>query len=147
MEKKAEALSGNWFIKGTTFPLWLSGKRRQPMISYKLLSVDPLVFLDTVCYKNQQGKSKTIIGKDTWKQNTFVWRGAGILKVLSSRWSILALTETILVIKFERSFLTPAGIDVLVKESAQINEIKQVIADSPQRYGLDLDEVERLAWL
>ncbi|MFD1901973.1 hypothetical protein GQR36_21740 [Enterococcus termitis] len=80
-------------------------KRLAPMIAYEYLSDTPLTFLDIVSYKNRQGKTKTIVGIDTWREEAFVWRGKGLLRILKSNWSILALTKTILVIRFEPTLL------------------------------------------
>ncbi|MFD2308191.1 hypothetical protein [Enterococcus termitis] len=147
MENIAELLAGRWVIKGTTFPMWLSKKRLAPMIAYEYLSDTPLTFLDIVSYKNRQGKTKTIVGIDTWREEAFVWRGKGLLRILKSNWSILALTKTILVIRFEPTLFTPAGIDVLVRQDAPIDHPEQLIKDSPKKYALKSSEVEGLVWL
>lgn len=147
MENSPERLEGRWIIRGTNFPLWLSKKRSDPTIQYEKSKNSPLKFLDIVTYKNNKGQQKKIIGIDTYKQNHFVWRGRGLLKILSSKWSILTITDAILVIKFERSFLTPAGIDVLVQEGITIDDPKQVILDSFEQYSLTHGELNSLVWL
>ncbi|MGX7149585.1 hypothetical protein [Enterococcus ureasiticus] len=147
MENLPERLEGRWIIRGTNFPLWLSKKRSDPTIQYEKLKNHPLEFLDIVTYKNNNGQQKKIIGIDTYKQNHFVWRGKGLLTILSSKWSILTITETILVIKFERSFLTPAGIDILIREGIDIDDPKQFILDSFEDYSLTSNELDSLVWL
>ncbi|OJG56137.1 hypothetical protein [Enterococcus haemoperoxidus] len=103
--------------------------------------------MDIVTYNNNRGQQKKIIGIDTYKQNHFVWRGKGLLAILSSKWSILTVTETILVIKFDRSFLTPAGIDILVREGIDIDDPKQFILDCFEQYSLTASELNSLVWL
>ncbi|EOH97143.1 hypothetical protein UAW_01625 [Enterococcus haemoperoxidus ATCC BAA-382] len=147
MENFPERLEGRWIIRGTNFPLWLSKKRSDPTIQYEKSENSPLKFLDIVTYNNNRGQQKKIIGIDTYKQNHFVWRGKGLLAILSSKWSILTVTETILVIKFDRSFLTPAGIDILVREGIDIDDPKQFILDCFEQYSLTASELNSLVWL
>lgn len=147
MDHSLALLEGRWVIRGTNFPLWLSKKRSHPTIQYKTLANDPLTFLDIVHYKNNKGRLKEIIGVDTLKNNRFIWRGRGILNILSSTWSVLAITDTILVIKFEQSFVTPAGIDILVREHANIADPKELVSTSLDQYSLTPSEFEQLVWL
>lgn len=147
MENSPELLEGEWIIRGTNFPLWLSNKRSNPTIKYEKLKNSPLTFLDTVSYKNKKKQQKQIIGLDTYKQNRFIWRGRGFLKILSSKWSVLTVTDTILVIKFERSFLTPAGIDILVRKGIELDDPKQFILSSFEQYTITTSEFDSLVWL
>lgn len=140
-------LEGRWLIKGTNFPMWTSKKRKNPTITYTKLSKYPSKFLDTVSYE-LNNKPKKIVGIDTYDSNRFVWRGKGILKLLKSEWSILELTETLLVIKFERSLLTPAGIDILIKDHGEMDsDSQQFILASLKDRGLAKEELEHLTWL
>ncbi|EOH95677.1 hypothetical protein UAY_03103 [Enterococcus moraviensis ATCC BAA-383] len=147
MANALHLLEGRWIIRGTTFPLWLSQKRHNPTIKYEKLENDPLQFLDIVNYQNAKGQTKEIIGIDTYKQNHFIWRGRGLLRFLSSKWSVLAVTDIILVIKFERSLVTPAGIDVLVRENSTLADPKQLLSTSLAQYALTVNEFDRLVWL
>lgn len=139
-------LEGCWRIKGTNFPMWISKKRKNPTITYTKLSNHPATFLDTVRYE-VKNKSKKIVGIDTHCSNKFIWRGKGILKFLKSKWTILELTETILVIRFERSLLTPAGIDILVRDNAEFSDPKEFILTSLKEGIVTEEELERLIWL
>lgn len=139
-------LEGSWIIKATNFPMWTSKKRKNPTIVYNKLSEQPPKFLDTVRYETKYS-TKKIIGIDTYHSNKFIWRGKGILKILKSEWSILELTETILVIRFERSLVTPAGIDILVRDNVEVSDSKQFILESLKDGILKKEEIEYLIWL
>ncbi|WP_271491399.1 hypothetical protein [Enterococcus sp. 5H] len=146
MVESLSLLEGSWIIKGTDFPMWASKKRKNPMITYKKISNNPTKFLDTVKYETKS-KSKQIDGIDTYSTTKFIWRGKGILKVLKSEWSILVLTERILVIRFERSLVTPAGIDILVRDNVEVDDPKQFILESLKDGILKKEEIECLIWL
>lgn len=48
MIERYSKLEGTWEIKATTFPMWLSGKRKHPRITYKLTNKTRVEFLDIV---------------------------------------------------------------------------------------------------
>ena len=146
MQSLESMLPGTWFIKGTTFPMWLSSKRQNPAITYTLKDEKGVAFDDLVTY-TVKGKTKAIKGVDRFQNNQFIWRGNGVLKVLTSRWRILYIDDTVLVITFEKSFVTPAGMDVLIKkEKADIhiqNYLQQHVIDK----HLPASTFEPLTWL
>ena len=77
-------LEGTWEIKGTNFPMWLSNKRKNPRITYKQTEKQVVELLDLVEYE-VNNKTKQIKGVDHVKDGKFIWRGLGILRILSSR--------------------------------------------------------------
>ena len=145
----ADLLPGTWFIAATNFPMWLSGERREPRFNYELLSTDPLVLADEVSYVTAEGEQKRIIGKDTWKHDEFVWRGKGLLKPFSSRWHIAGAADdgTVLVIRFEPSLATPAGIDIVVREGTSHPELRKAVARGSEEFGLSPEEFASLTWI
>ncbi|MGC6768363.1 hypothetical protein ACYSNR_01775 [Enterococcus sp. LJL128] len=134
-------------IKGSTFPMWLSGKRQVPSISYKILNRHPLKLLDIVTYQTNTGKIRKITGIDTFREELFVWRGKGVLKILTSKWRVIGLTDNILVIRFDASLVTPAGIDVLVRKGTEIGSLGAVLTNNTDKFGLTIDEISRLKWI
>ncbi|MBP1046259.1 hypothetical protein I6N96_08175 [Enterococcus sp. BWM-S5] len=149
MKELYEQLSGRWLIQATNFPMWLSEKRRKPSITYGLLAVEPLTLSDRVEYRNAKGKRKIIKGVDTAIEygQSFKWRGEGILALLSSRWDIVAIEDNILVIRFEKSLVTPGGVDVLVREHTAVCDLKLELRESLDTYGLSIEEFRSLSWL
>ena len=58
--------------------------------------------LDLVEYE-ANGKTKQIRGMDRLVGGQFIWRGIGIMKILSSRWQVVTIKGDVLVIRFEKN--------------------------------------------
>lgn len=148
MEKTVRDIQGKWLIQASNFPMWLSGKRLNPSITYQGIPDESEKLLDVVEYQKRNGKRKSIVGIDTVVQKGFEWRGKGILKLLRSRWSVAGMSETILVIRFDASLVTPAGVDVLIKDDTQRKtDLKEILANSLEEFGLTSEEFDSLTWL
>lgn len=148
MEKTVRDIQGKWLIQASNFPMWLSGKRLNPSITYQGIPNESEKLLDLVEYQKRNGKRKSIVGIDTVVQKGFEWRGKGILKLLRSHWSVAGMSETILVIRFEASLVTPAGVDVLIKDDIQKKiDLKEILANSLEEFGLTSEEFDSLTWL
>lgn len=148
MEKTVRDIQGKWLIQASNFPMWLSGKRLNPSITYQGIPNESEKLLDLVEYQKRNGKRKSIVGIDTVVQKGFEWRGKGILKLLRSHWSVAGMSETILVIRFEASLVTPAGVDVLIKDDTQKKtDLKEILANSLEEFGLTSEEFASLTWL
>ena len=117
MKALRAVLPGEWRVLATTFPMWLSGRRRQPRFRYGLLTEDPLTLSDEVAYRTARGTPRRILGTDRLDAATgdITWRGRGLLSVLTSRWRVewLAEDQELIVLSFARSLVTPAGLDVI----------------------------------
>lgn len=146
MKKWQTQLDGTWAIKGTTFPMWLSGKRKHPRITYKRTEKKTVELLDLVEYE-ANGKTKQIRGIDRLAGDQFVWRGVGMLRLLSSHWKVVTMKGDLLVIRFEKSLVTPAGIDVLIKEGTEDPSLRQRVMENYESFGLTLKECKELQWL
>ena len=145
----ADLLPGSWFIAATNFPRWLSGERREPRFNYELVSTDPLVLADEVSYRTAEGEEKRIAGKNTWKHDEFVWRGKGLLRPITSRWHIAGAADdgTVLVLRFDQSFGTPGGIDIVVREGTSHPELRKAVARGTEAFGLSPEEFASLTWI
>ena len=138
-------LEGTWTIIATNFPMWTTGKRTNPQITYKKIRQSPLKFKDTVCYK-QKTQIKRIIGIDTFEEGIFSWRGSGFLKLLKSKWFILYIDEQLLVIQFEKSMVTPAGVDILLRSGSN-QLIDKTFIEEKYKKKLAINGVTELIWL
>jgi hypothetical protein len=100
--------------------MWLSGRRLDPTFTYTLLAEDPLVLRDEVRYRTRSGASRVIAGVDRFSGGRFVWRGSGLLRPLSSRWRVVHVSDDrdLVVLTFDKSLVTPAGMDVIVRGNA-----------------------------
>ncbi|GAA0558485.1 hypothetical protein GCM10010172_46870 [Paractinoplanes ferrugineus] len=121
--KLRQTLPGRWRVLATTFPMWLSGRRLDPTFTYETLPGEPLRLSDVVTYRTRQGATRRIAGVDRLDERSgvFTWRGRGVLKVLSSRWKVEHVSDDgdLVVLSFERSLVTPAGVDVIGRGPAR----------------------------
>jgi hypothetical protein len=145
----AALLPGTWRVGATNFPMWLSGDRLRPRFRYDLKSADPLVLDDVVSYTTADGLEKTIVGVDRFRGDGFVWRGTRLLTLVTSRWSVVGATEdsNILVIRFAKSPLTPAGVDVVVRDGMDSHAFRTEVAGFSESLGLTHGEFASLTWL
>ncbi|MFM9918362.1 hypothetical protein [Lacisediminihabitans sp. H27-G8] len=145
----AALLPGTWRIGATNFPMWLRGDRLRPHFRYDLKTADPLVLDDVVGYTTADGVEKTIVGVDRMRYDGFVWRGAGLLRFVTSRWAVAGVTEdsNILVIRFAKSLLSPAGVDVVVREGSDSLAFRTQVAGLSESLGLTHEEFASLTWL
>lgn len=133
-----EMLVGKWYINLTNFPMWLKGDKTEPTFNYSIENKNDITVLkDEVIYQ-KNGKSKSIIGFDIPKNTTnrsFIWRGKGILSLLTSKWKILYLDsdENWAIIHFEKTLFTPEGYDVIsrkkVLEQNILNKINKKLSE------------------
>ena len=145
----AELLPGSWTVAATSFPMWLSGERRDPTFTYQVLGTDPLVLSDDVSYLTKDGLEKHILGRDRWYHGGFVWRGKGWLRLVSSHWAVTGASDdgSVLALHFSRSIATPAGMDIIVREGTVHPELRAMIAGSSEDFGLSPEDFASLTWL
>ena len=146
----AELLPGEWVVSATNFPMWLSGERSNPRFGYEIISREPLVLSDDVTYVvTESGQEKHILGTDTLRGDEFVWRGKGLLKLVASHWSVAGASEdgTVAAIRFTKSAVSPAGIDIIVRAGTQQPELRALIAGSTELFGLTPEDFASLTWL
>ncbi len=144
----ARLLPGSWTVVATNFPMWLSGKRVDPVLNYDLLGESPLRLKDTVRYSTDAGEAKTIVGVDRGRNGAFTWRGRGLLTFFASHWAVTGINEshTVLAIRYERTIATPAGIDIVVRTDVAEPEVRSIVATNTTRFGLSLEDFASLYW-
>jgi hypothetical protein len=144
-----DILPGTWVIAATNFPMWITGERSQARFTYELIGREPLVLSDEVSYLNADGEAKKIVGRDTWRDDGFVWRGTGWLKPFASSWSVGGVSDdgSIAVIRFSKSLATPAGIDIVVREGSHRPDVRAIVAQSTDHFGLSPEDLGSLTWL
>jgi hypothetical protein len=143
-----QVLPGRWTVKATNFPMWLSGERREPAFEYVVLRDEPLVLADEVTYLDPEGRSKSIRGVDRWNGRGFLWKMNGLRGLfVKTRWEIAGIRQGLVVLRFDKSFVSPAGVDVIVAEGLDATELRSVIAADPAAFGLSIAEFASLTWL
>jgi Lipocalin-like domain len=131
----AAVIQGRWHVVATTFPMWLDGRRTEPTFTYSRLrrEGERVRFDDSVGYLSK-GAPGTIEGIDTQHPDVptrFTWRGRGWLAAFSSEWDVVALDPDgdWAVITFERTLVTPAGLDVITRSpKLQSDELAAIAA-------------------
>lgn len=147
-------LPGTWIVAATNFPMWLNGERLHPRFSYGLVSSSPLVLSDEVSYETAEtekkpSETKTIVGQDVFNHDEFVWRGKGVLRFFASHWSVSGASDdgNVVAIHFTKSMATPAGIDIIIRESVEVPELRALIARNTEQFGLSPEDFASLSWL
>lgn len=145
----SQFLPGSWTIRATNFPFWLNGDRVNGVLNYELKSVSPLVFGDLVTYNKPDGTEKRIAGMDKYTGESFVWRGNGMLKLLASHWAVTGASDdlNVLAIQYQKSLVTPAGIDIIVREGHTADEARSLVALRTDQFGLSAEQFASLTWL
>lgn len=147
----AALLPGTWHLRATNFPSWMYGERRSPTLSYELISRDPLRFDNDVAWLTADGEDKHIFGIDHARSDDrgLVWHGKGMMSLFRKPWSVSGSSErgNILVIRVNKSLITPAGIHVIVRDGERIDELRSVVARAARRFGLSAEDFASLTWL
>ena len=148
------ALPGVWQIAATNFPMWVSGERKAPTFRYEILTKNPLKLSDTVSWSTPTGIVRSLHGIDTWHNGGFRWRGKKLLSLVSSRWNIASIDDdgAIAVLRFSRTRVTPAGIDIVIRQNDSTTEesmrtMRAAVAADPTAYGVSTEEFASLTWL
>ncbi|HWH25651.1 MAG TPA: hypothetical protein VNT53_03295 [Pseudolysinimonas sp.] len=139
-------LPGRWIVAATNMPLWVTGQQRQPVVEYSVFSESPLRLRVEISYTDAAGRLKTLGGIDRWHGNGFTWRGEGLKKLVRSHWHVAAIHRDIVTVRFDKSLVTPAGVDLFVPEGHETAELRSVVAVDPEAHGLSLEEFASLTW-
>lgn len=149
-EQLSSLLPGIWTLRASTFPLWRSARRERPTFSYRLLPGQPLRMHDSVHYCTPRGATRRILGIDTFRESTgdFVWRGSGVLAPLTSNWRVSGCNGdgTVIVLRFSRSLVTPAGVDILARLAGDSRDLEERVLRNADQFRLVPDEVRSLTW-
>ena len=145
----AELLPGRWKVVASNFPMWLRGERTDPTFTYEVLGTGPLVLRDDVSYVDAEGQTKHVLGVDRWTGNGFRWRGKGLLRLAKSDWTVPGVSKagTIAAVRFAKSLVSPAGIDIIVREGVDLPEPRAIVATESTRFGLTAEDFASLTWL
>jgi hypothetical protein len=138
MKKIIEKLAGTWFIIGSDFPMWLKGDKQSPSFTYTLQEKKgkQILYDEVSFYQNK--KRRSIKGFDTPEnENSFMWRGKGLLFFVRSKWSVRLFNETEgwAVICFSKTIFTPEGVDIISKNKTigpiMLDKIRAEMREDP----------------
>lgn len=129
-------LEGTWYINQSNFPMWLKGDKTKPTFHYSIQTKGQQEGLKDVVSYYQKGRIKQIKGFDTVLKednSQFLWRGKGLLALVTSQWGIahLAPSKDWAIIYFKKTWFTPAGYDVISRypqlSTAQFEAVEQQV--------------------
>ena len=127
MTDLATLLPGEWEVRATNFPMWLTGRKLNPRFRYELLPGEPLRFDDTVVSNRPDGRETRLRGIDTLRGDSLVWRGRGLLWLFASRWRVIEVhADDLVTIEFDRTLATPAGRDVIARAGVSRDRVEAV---------------------
>lgn len=145
----AVILPGSWSVRSTNFPIWLTRERTSPRFTYTVVRENPLTLRDDVSYSTIDNVEKHVIGVDRAAHDGFVRRGKGVLGLFPSRWSVAGSNEdsTVLAIRFHKSLFSHAGIDIIVRDGTEVEELRSLVARNTEQFGLSAEDFASLTWL
>ena len=140
-ELRLDDLEGKWFINQSNFPMWLKGNKTNPTFNYTLIQKngEPRL-LDEVQY-SKKSKVKSIIGHDkplNENNNSFIWRGKGVLAFVKSKWNILYIDpeKQWMIIHFQKTLFTPEGYDVVSRSKTLEGELLSTLEQKLNELGI-----------
>jgi hypothetical protein len=142
-------LSGTWHLGASNLPIWLSGDRRPPTtISYEPVPKRELSLVHSVAYISSRGEAARVSAIATWHRGVFIGRGRRLHKLFPSKWWVVGASDddAIVVVRFAKTRATPAGINVLVRRDAAVTNLRGIVAQSHEDFGLTPEEFARLTW-
>jgi hypothetical protein len=134
-------LEGRWYIVLSNFPMWLKGDKTVPSLNYAVEIKGTVTGLRDEVISQKRGKPQSIVGFDTPldSANTrFLWRGKGLLSLLTSRWEIVHLEAHLqwAIIHFEKTLFTPEGYDVIARRKQLSPEMLVDIQSALRECGI-----------
>lgn len=141
-----QILPGTWHLRYSTFPMWQKEGVHSVTFNYTgVTHHSKSALLDKVRYYKRE-ELRTVTGydhPDATDPNAFGWRGKGLLWFLQSRWRVEWMSDdrSAIIISFEKTIATPAGVDILTRGSGDvatlIPQAQKVIAERQLLSGLN----------
>lgn len=142
-------IRGRWHVRASTSRAWLSGARESPVYSHELISENPPVLKSNLSWITMSGDEKHLFGTNRWRGDHFSFRRSRLLRTPATRWTPVgaSVDGNIVIIRFDQIFASLVGVDVLVRDGVQFDNLRRVISHSPDGFGLNETEFARLSWL
>lgn len=123
-------IDGEWYVMGSTFPMWHKGDKLNPIFIYTPLKEG--VWHDEVRFDKKNGKTGSYCGKDYLKGTNpyrYVWKGTGPLFFLSSKWQLEYISSdgSLMLVSFKKTAFSPSGVDVVCRRNALTQAEKEMM--------------------
>lgn len=144
----ADILPGRWAIRATNLVHWLSGERLNPIVELSLNSTAPFVLGELVEFVTNEGKNRVVRSHSVWSGDTFVTRKMGIHRPSARRWIVSGTSEdgNVIVVMHGSGGSATGGIDVLVREGSDADEVRALVAREAENFRLSLEDFASLSW-
>lgn len=145
----AEVLPGSWRLGATNQLFWLDRRHGDPRFSFRVVTPAPLRLTETLEFAQPDGRPRVVSGKTRYVRNEFHWRGSGTDALATTRWAIAGTDAagSILVRRYRRTRTVPNGLDVLVREGADVGELRTLVAATAADLGVAPEDFASLTWL
>lgn len=142
-------LPGAWSMLATNFPMWLTGETRDVRMTFEVVGEHPLTISEELSYATIDGQEVSVPSLNRLQGGLFIAKGSGMSRLFSSRWSVCGASSdsAIVVVRFEHSRLTPAGINILLRQGIPRPELRAEVAHNAAQFGLSPEDFASLAWL
>jgi len=143
-------LPGSWLLRASNIPKWLGGERFGPRVNFDVAAEEPFVLRYDTSYRDIAGTERHETGTERLRRDgQFVSQGSGRRALSRGRWEVAGAGAegAIVVVRISRSGGGIAGLDVLVREGADIPEARALIARDARAFGLTAEDFASLAWL
>jgi hypothetical protein len=145
----AEVLPGSWRLGASNQLFWLDGRHGDPRFTFEVVTPTPLRLAETIEFSASDGRARVLRGKTRRVGSEFAWRGSGTDAFISRRWSAAGLDDAgnILVMRFRRTRAVPSGLNVLVREGADVGELRTLVASTAAELGIAPEDFASLTWM
>ena len=149
LDRLLATIRGRWHVRASTSRAWLSGARESPVYSHELISENPPALKSNISWITMSGDEKHLFGTNRWHSDHFSFRRSRLLRTPATRWTPVgaSVDGNIMVIRFDQILASLGGVDVLVRDDVTFENLRRVISHSPDGFGLNEKEFERLSWL
>jgi len=145
----AQLLVCSWVLRASNLPLWLSGERLSPFLSFAVARTAPLVLSEELSWTRPDGERSQRLSIHQWDGTGFARRGHGLRMFDLSRWSLVGVSEdrNILILHLRSTRPARTGLDLLVREGSGMNSARSIVANASARFGLTVEDFASLAWV
>jgi hypothetical protein len=144
-----ELLPGAWRIVATNIPAWLDGERRNPRLTYEVVSTDPVRLTTEFLFDLPDGTEARVLARERASGDTMVRRLRGVTELTRQRWHVDVADPDrgLLIVRTHAGFRTREGIELLLRSDADVDGIRRHVAGHTEPLGLSPEEFASLTWL
>ncbi|MGV8969122.1 MAG: hypothetical protein ACOH1J_01595 [Microbacteriaceae bacterium] len=143
-----QVIVGSWTMRATNLPIWLSGLTRAPRYEFVRETEGSLRIGETLSYATHAGSDVSVQSVNRTSGDKFVAHGPGLARLSTLRWTIAGASadEVVMAVKFDKTRLSPAGVNILVRQGNERPELRKEVASDIAQFGLSVEDFASLTW-